>query len=116
MKCSRHVAKPEWHLLEGEGTIRACEGSFLLILRRDGDLIVPGIAVEESIILVSGEMIKHLVDEGKWKMVFQGGVVELLIVHANSEPGHRAGGDKLVVVVLDHRHSALLWNTLHRTR
>jgi len=60
-----------------------CESSLFLVLRSNGNLIISRVTMQETIILVASKTFKHLINEGKWKMVLTSCGMKLPIVDAN---------------------------------
>lgn len=99
LKCGSCVTQPEGHFPESEVVLQACESGLLLVLEGVGNFVVPGVAIEEAIVLVDSELIEHLIDEWEREEFFSGGGVELLVIHVDLETGDCASRDELVVVV-----------------
>ena len=52
LKCAWCVTQLEWHLPECKRTIRARECCLILVFRDYGNLIVPGIPIQEAVVFM----------------------------------------------------------------
>jgi len=67
LKRSGRVAKTKWHSPVGERAIWASEGSLILVIRMDRNLMITRIAIEVAEIGMLGQPFKHFVNEGSGK-------------------------------------------------
>ncbi|GJY78939.1 hypothetical protein Tco_0484740 [Tanacetum coccineum] len=56
----------------------------------------------------------HLIDERKWKVIFSGCVIQLMIVDKYTSSGDCLLRDELILLLLYYGHSSLLWDNLDR--
>ena len=78
------IAQAERHSTISKCPKWTCESSFFLVLRSNGNLIIPRVTVQETVILVARQTFKYLINEGKWEMVLTSCGNKLPIVNANS--------------------------------
>ncbi|GKF95949.1 hypothetical protein Tco_0288684 [Tanacetum coccineum] len=57
---------------------------------------------------------EHLIDERKWKVIFPGCVVQLMIVYTYAPSGDCPLRDELILLILYYGHSSFLWDNLDR--
>ncbi|GJQ97653.1 hypothetical protein Tco_0008792, partial [Tanacetum coccineum] len=62
---------------------------------------ITGVAIEETIGLVSRESFEYLIHKGQLEMVFSGGFIQLSIVNAHSLPCDQSGQDQFIIIILD---------------
>ena len=92
-----------------------CKRSFFLVLRCNRDLVIPRVTVQETVILVTRQTFKHLINEGKWKMVLTSCSIQLPMVDANSDLHGKSSLDQLFVLVFHYGEIKFLWNRVDRT-
>ena len=75
LKRSGCVAETKGHSLVGEHAVRAGEGSLILIIKMDKNLMITRIAIEVAEIGMLVQPFKHFVNEGQWEVIFPGSFV-----------------------------------------
>ena len=84
------------------------EGSLILVIRMDRDLMITRIAIEVTKLGMLGQLFKHFVNEGQWEVIFPGGFVKHPVVNAHSPTSNGPLRYELISLVLDHCHASLL--------
>jgi hypothetical protein len=69
------VAETKGHPPIGEHAVRAGEGSLILVIRMDRDLMITRIAIEVTEIGMLGQPFKHFINEGQREVIFLGSFV-----------------------------------------
>jgi len=64
LECHGSVVQSKRYASVGEGSKWAGERSLLLVFCNNGDLIVFRVPIQETIVLMSSQAFKHLVNEG----------------------------------------------------
>ena len=102
LKRSGCVAETKGHSPVGERAVRADEGSLILVIRMDRDMMITRIAIEVIEIGMLGQSFKHLVNEGQWEVIFPGGFVKHPVVDTHSPTSNGPLRYELISLVLDH--------------
>jgi len=113
LKGSGCVAETKGHSPIGERAVRAGEGSLILFIRVDRDLMVTRIAIEVTEIGMLGQPFKHFINEGKWEVIFPGSFIKHPVVDTHSPTSNGSLRYELISVVLEHCHASLLWDYLN---
>ena len=108
LKRSGCVAETKRHSPIGERAVRVGEGSLILIIRMDRDLMITRIAIEVAEIGMLGQSFKHFVNEGEREVIFPDSFVKHPVVNAHSPTSNGPLRYELISLVLDHCHASLL--------
>ena len=113
LKRSGCVVETKGHPPVGERAVRTGEGSLILIIRMDRDLMITRIANEVTEIRILGQPFKHFINEGQWEVIFLGDFVKHPVVDTHSPTSNGPMRYELISLVLDHFHASFLWDYLN---
>ena len=80
LKRSGCVAETKGHPPIGERAVRAGEGSLILAIRMDRDMMITRIAIEVIEIGMLGQPFNHFVNEGEWEVILPNSFVKHPVV------------------------------------
>jgi len=115
LKCCWGIVQAERHSTISKCPKWTCEHSLFLVLRRNRNLIIPRVTVQETVIVMASQSFKHLINEGKREMVLTSCCSKLLIVNANSNLRGKSSLDELFVLIFHYGETGFLWNRVDRT-
>ena len=75
LESGRSITQTKGHFSKCKCTKRASECRFLLVLGVYYYLIVPRITIQKTVVRMACQSLKHLVNEGQWKMILSSGRV-----------------------------------------
>ena len=78
-----------------------------------GNLILTGVSIQEAIVVMARQTLKHLINEWQREVILPSGGVELPVVNANSVAGHGPLWHQLILSILHNSDSGLLWYHLY---
>src|SRR3954468_8446227 len=61
------------------------------------------------------QTLQHLVDERKWEVVLPCGGIQLSVVYAHPPSCMNSSRNHLIIRILDHCNSTLLWHNMYGT-
>ena len=88
---------------------------FFLILRSNSDLHIARKTIKETIVRLTCQAFKHLVNEWQGKMVLFGNLVQPPIVDAYSLTVLHPSRNQLLLLIFYHGEASFLWNYLDGT-
>lgn len=98
-KSSWSITQSERHFSVYKGAIRTSNCGLLMIFWCYRNLIIPWIPIQKAVMWMSNKSFLHLINERKGKVIISKGVVEFVIVDANSSTCDCEHRNQLVVVI-----------------
>src|ERR1044072_9354332 len=80
----------------------ASESCLFLIFWCNLDLVVTRVTIQETIVLVPCQFVKHLINEGQRDVILPGGSVQSPVVYAYPPLGHLPSGYQFIILICDY--------------
>jgi hypothetical protein len=113
LKSSRYIAQPKRHATVGKCPKGKYKCSLLLVFEVHWDLVISRITIQKAIIFVPSQMLHHLINQWKWKIIFPGSRVQPTVVYTNSPSKLYTTWHQLVIIVLHYRQSGSLGHNMY---